>query len=122
VHGGAEKIDFFVDALSGTTLQGWDRLGAINATTLYLANHDAEVAEKALVIYQSEMENGGYYMQMFIPQNVNYLNEYFTKTIVELNEELAAYEENDDAAYADQTRKKIAAFESVQKKYQALLK
>jgi cell fate (sporulation/competence/biofilm development) regulator YlbF (YheA/YmcA/DUF963 family) len=48
------------------------------------------------------------------------LNEHFTKTIVELKEELAEYEENDDAVYADQTRKKIAAFEAVQKKYQAL--
>ena len=122
VHGGPEKVDFFVNALNNPTLQGWDRLGAINATTLFIVNHDAEVAEKALPIYESQMKNGGYYMQMFLPQNVNYLNEHFTKTIVELKEELEAYEENNDAVYADQTRKKIAAFEAVQKKYQELLK
>lgn len=120
-HGGEEKVDYFVEALSGTTLQGWDRLGAINATTLYITNHGPEVAEKALKIYEGEKEGGGYYMQMFLPQNINYLNEYFTKTIVELKEELKAYEENNDAAYADKTRKKITAFEAVQKKYQGLL-
>jgi aminopeptidase N len=119
-HGGAEKIDYFVSAMNNPSLQGWDRLGAINATTMFVVNHDASVAEKALPIYESQMESGGYYMQMFIPQNIRYLNEHFTKTIVELKEELAEYEENDDAVYADQTRKKIAAFEAVQKKYQAL--
>jgi aminopeptidase N len=50
VHGSADKVDFFVNAMKGSTLQGWDRLGAINATTLYLANHDAAVAEKAIEI------------------------------------------------------------------------
>lgn len=121
-HGGPEKIDFFVEAMNNPVLQGWDRLGAVNATTLFIVNHDAEVASKALQIYKSQMDKGGYYMQMFLPQNIKYLNEHFTKTIVELNEELTTYEENNDAVYADQTRKKIEAYESVQQKYQALMK
>ena len=120
-HGGPEKIDFFVSALDNPTLQGWDRLGALNQMTLFVTNHDAEVAEKALSSYEDQMENGSYYMQMFLPQNVSYINESFTSKIVELNEELKAYEENDDAVYADQTRKKIAAIEAVQKKYQAMI-
>jgi len=119
-HGGPEKIDYFVSAMSSPKLQGWDKLGAINATTLFVANHDAEVAEKALPIYETQMESGGYYMQMFIPQNIRYLNEHFTKMIVELKEELSTYEENNDAVYADQTRKKIAAYEAVQARYRAL--
>ena len=71
VHGSEEKVDFFVDALTGTTLQGWDRLGAINATTLYLAKPTMlPLQRKALPIYEGALETGGYYMQMFIPQNV----------------------------------------------------
>ena len=50
-------------------------------------------------------------------KTLNYLNEYFTKSIVELNEELAAYEEKImTLPMRIKTRKKIAAFESVQKK------
>lgn len=120
-HGGAEKIDFFIKSLDNPVLQGWDRLGMVNSMTLFVVNHDAEVAEKALAGYASQKESGGFYMNMFLPSNLNYLNEHFTAKIVELQEELAGYEENNDAAYADQTRKKIAAYEAVQKKYQELM-
>jgi aminopeptidase N len=121
-NGSAEKIDFFVSALNNPTLQGWDRLGAVNQLTLFVTSHDVEVAEKALQVYESQMEKGSYYMQMFLPQNVSYINESFTSKVVELNDELKAYEENDDAVYADQTRKKISRLEAIQTKYQALMK
>jgi len=39
--------------------------------------------------------------------------------IVELGDELKAYEDNNDALYADQTRKKIKAYEALQLKYRA---
>jgi len=61
-------------------------------------------------------------MMMFLPQKLNYVNESMTAKIVDLKEELAEYEKNDDAVYADKTRKKIAEFEAVQKEYQALIK
>ena len=107
--------------MNNPRLQGWDRLGALNQMTIFVSKHDPEVAEKALPVYEEQLENGSYYMQMFLPQNVSYLNEKFTAIIVELKEELKAYEENNDAVYADQTRKKIEAYETVQKKYQALM-
>ncbi len=121
-HGGPEKIDYFIKSMGNPTLQGWDRLGALNQMTLFVSKNEPEVAEKALKVYQEQSETGSYYMQMFLPQNVNYINENFTAKIVDLKEELAAYEENDDAVYADQTRKKIAAYEAVQVKYQELMK
>lgn len=121
-HGSAANTDFFIATMNNPMLQGWDRLGALNATTIFVTGQDAEVAERALPIYESQKDKGGYYMQMFLPQNVKYLNENFTGKIVELREELAEYEENNDAVYAAQTRKKIEAYEAVQKKYQALLK
>ena len=120
-HGDAGKIDYFVKAMNNPILQGWDRLGTVNQMTLFVVKHDPSVGEKALEVYKDQLENGSYYMQMFLPQNISYINENFTSTIVELNKELKAYEENDDAAYAAQTRKKIEEYEAIQKKYQALM-
>ena len=50
-------------------------------------------------------------MKMFLPQNTSYLQNHCDTQIKKLKVELLKFEENDDAAYADQTRKKISAFE-----------
>jgi len=121
-HGTADKIDFFANAMDQSVLQGWDRLGVVNSLTLFVARQDAKTAKTALDIYSKQAKSGGFYMMMFLPQNLNYVNESMTAKIVDLKEELAEYEKNDDAVYADQTRKKIAEFEAVQKEYQALIK
>lgn len=121
-HAPAEKIEFFENAFSGSVLQGWDLLGALNSLTLFVVRQDAETAEKALDIYKAQAEDGGFYMNMFLPQNVSYVIENFTKKIVELQEELKGYEDNNDAVYADQTRKKIEKYEAVQAKYQEFVK
>lgn len=120
-HASADKIDFYYKALGGTILQGWDRLGAVNALTLFVVRHDPETAEKALSIYEDQGDDAGFYMMMFLPQNVSYVSESITEKVVELREELEAYEQNNDAAYADQTRKKIEAWGAVQTKYQDLI-
>lgn len=120
VHGGAEEATFFIDAIEGNVLQGWDRFGVLNSMTLFVVRQDAATADKVYTAYEKLTKDDGFYMTMFLPQNFNYINGAFTEKIVELNEELVAYEKNKDAAYADQTRKKIKEFEAVQKRYQGL--
>jgi len=56
---------------------------------------------------------------MFMPQFVNYVKKGCGKKIDDLKEELAAYEENNDAVYANQTRNKITQFEELKAKYAA---
>lgn len=121
-HGDKSKLPFFTKALGGTVVQGWDALGMLNSLTLFVARMDVETAENAYETYADQGADGGFYMQMFLPQNINYLNESFTAKIVDLKDELALHEKNKDALYADQARKQIAAYEAVQKKYQALQK
>ena len=69
--------------------------------------------EQALPIYDKLSEGGGFYMAMFLPQNLDYLVKGIKENIGELEVELAEYEKNNDAAYANQTRKKIEEFEKV---------
>ncbi|MDG1334293.1 MAG: M1 family aminopeptidase [Crocinitomicaceae bacterium] len=117
-YAGPEKYAFFENALNGNTLQGYDKLGVIGAYTGYVAQQDYEVFEKSYDMYQSLYENGGMYTQMFMPQFIGYIKKSCGDNIEDLEKELAAYEENNDAAYANQTRQKIAKFEALKLKFE----
>lgn len=116
-YAGPEKYDFFANALNGNSLQGYDKLGVIGAFTGFVSRQDSEIYEKALPIYKNLYENGGMYTQMFMPQFIGYLKKSCGDKIDELNTELAGYEENNDAAYASQTRAKIGKFKALKEKY-----
>jgi len=60
-----------------------------------------------LELYTYLKEEGGFYTQMFLGQNATYLVSMCDSKIEELNEEIAAHEKNNDAAYADQARRKL---------------
>ena len=120
-YGGAEKFDFIEGALKGTTVQGFDKLGVLNSFTVYLKRQEPTLIDGAYAVYEEQAENGGFYMKLFLPQNLTFLTAHFAERIVELQKELEGYEKNNDAAYADQTRKKIKAYEALQVKYNALI-
>ena len=118
-NGGVDKYDFLEEAMTGNVVQGFDKLGAMNSFTMFVNAQEPEIAERALSAYKEVGKTGGFYMQMFLPQNVDYLIGQFDVKVNELNDELKKYEENNDAAYADQTRKKIAAYEVLKTSYSA---
>lgn len=117
---GDDKFDFFNEALNGSTVQGFDKLGVLNSMTVYLTRQDIGVVNKAYASYTDLGQNGGFYAKMFLPQNINYLVGYLDSELEDLNSKLKEFEENDDAAYADQTRKKIVEYTAVREKYSAL--
>ncbi|MBL4862092.1 MAG: HEAT repeat domain-containing protein [Crocinitomicaceae bacterium] len=119
-HGGPEKYDFIEAVLKGNAVQGFDKLGVMNSFTFYLTRQEPELIDRAFAIYVDQSEHGSFYMSMFLPQNISYLEAHFATRIAELNKELLEFEENNDALYADQTRKKIAAYEALQVKYAGL--
>ena len=112
-----DKYEFFEGEFKGATIQGFDRLGMLNSFTMFVVRQDAEVGSKAMNIYKNVGENGSFYMKMFLPQNINYLASQYSAMLVDLNKELKKHEENDDAAYADQTRKKIVEVEKLKEMY-----
>lgn len=117
--GGKDVFVFFERSLTGTILQGFDQLSVLNSMTYFITRHDIEIAERAFPIYNDLKSNGGYYTQMFLPQNVNYLIEHFGTKIAMLEEEIAAHEKNKDVAYADQARKQLKAYEALINKFSA---
>ncbi|MDG1658561.1 MAG: M1 family metallopeptidase [Crocinitomicaceae bacterium] len=119
---GPEKFEFFETSFNGTVLQGFDKLGLMSSFTYYISRQDAGLMDRSLPIYEKLLEGGGMYMEMFLPQNLDYIIKGIDENAGELEKELAEYEENNDAAYADQTRKKIAGFNASKVKFNALLK
>lgn len=118
--GGKEVYPFFEKSLNGTQLQGFDQLSVLNSLTYFVSRHDVEIADKAFTLYNHLKSNGGYYTQMFLPQNVNYLIEHFGTKIAMLEEEISTHEKNKDVVYADQARKQIKAYEELINRYSAL--
>ena len=117
---GVDQFDFFNEALNGTTVQGFDKLGVLNSMTVYLTRQEIELIDKAYTTYAASGQNGGVYMKMFVPQNVNYLVSFLDKKLEGLALELKKHEENNDAAYADQARAKIVSYTAVKTKYSEL--
>ncbi len=119
--GGPEKFEFFEDAFNGTVLQGFDKLGLMSSFTYFISRQEGEIVDKSLPIYEKLSGGGGMYMQMFLPQNLDYIVKGISENISDLEVELAEYEENNDVAYADQTRKKIATFNSTLVSFQKMI-
>ena len=115
--GTKEKYAFFENALKGSLLQGFDQLGVMNSFTYFISRQEPEEIDRAYDLYYYLGENGAFYTQMFLPQNVNYLLSMFDQKIVELDTEIAEHEKNNNAAYADQARKTKKAFESLKNKF-----
>lgn len=119
-HTDGEKIDFYINAFNGSTLQGFDRLGMVNSFTIYLTKQTPNIIEKAIPTYSKLNEDGGMYMSMFLPQNIKYLTDHFGKKIEELKAEITKHEQNKDAAYADKARVNVKEYETLIQKFNAI--
>ena len=120
LNGTAEQADFFAKALDGNVLSGFDQLTSMNAYTLFNSRMEVEVIEKSVPVYKALGESGGYYTKMFIGRNMDYLNNNLEERLEELEYDLGKFEENNDAALADQNRKKIAQLKSLMEKLKAV--
>lgn len=116
-NAGPEKYSFLEEAMNGNVVQGFDKLGVMNSFTMYLSGQEPEIVEKALSAYQSIGDKGGFYMKMFLPQNLDYLIKQFSAKISELNLEVKEHEAAKDVALADQARRKIKAYEALTTAY-----
>ena len=117
VHGDKDKFEFFTRTLNGDIVGGFDKLDVLSSFTVFIKRFDADILDKGFDVYAQQYETGGFYMEMFMSQFLDHMDEVFTKRINALNVELKEYEKNDDALYADKARKEISALEAVQAKY-----
>jgi len=110
-HGEEAQYSFFENEFKQNTTKGFDRLGFLNSFTLYITKQDSDLLLKSVAIYAKLGESTSPYMQMFLPQNVSYILKNIDSKIATLKIELEEQEKNNDAQYASETRKKIAALE-----------
>jgi hypothetical protein len=120
-YGKKENYAFFESALKGKYLQGFDQLSMMNSLTYYISRQDFDLVSQSYDLYVYLDEEGGYYTQMFMPQNIEYVNTVLDAQMEEAKEELAAHEKNNDALYADQARKKIKSITDLKVKFNALV-
>lgn len=116
-NAGPEKYTFMENAVAGNVVQGFDKLGALNSFTVFISRMDPEYGQKALEVYRGAAENGGFYMKMFLPQNLNYIVGQYEAKISELSTDVKKEEEAGNPAVAAQLRKKIEAYEAVKQSY-----
>ncbi len=121
LYAGKETYSFFENSLKGNILQGFDQLNVMNSLSYFVTRHDVELFDRSFVLYEYLKSNGGYYTQMFLPQNISYLIEACEEKIAELNAQIEAHEKNKDAVYADQARKLKKAYENLIAKFSPLM-
>lgn len=114
-NGGADQYAFFERIFKENKLQGYEAIGALNSFTNYLTKQPLEMQRKAMALYNYQADNGGIYMKMFMPQQMNFLIENVTKMI----ETLKADEEKERKAgntnAAEIAKQKLGDAESLTK-------
>jgi len=120
-YGKKENYSFFELAIKGKILQGFDQLSMMNSLTYFISRQELEMVSQSYELYAYLSTDGGYYTQMFMPQNIEYVNTVLDTKLLEAKEELAAHEKNNDALYADQARKKIKSINELKEKFNALV-
>lgn len=120
-YGDKDKYAFFETALRGSLLQGFDQLSVMNSMTYFLTRQEPEMINQSFELYAYLKKDGGFYTQMFIPQNISYLISMFDAKIAELDEEIEVHEKNKDVQYADEARRKRKAFVDLKAKFSVLI-
>ena len=116
-YGGTGEFDFFAECLAGNILHGFDKLGVLSSFTLYLTRHSPEFSDKALDLYRQTSKDGGFYMNMFLPQNISYLLDHYSVQIIELQKQLDALGEDGSQVISEELRNKIGAYQLLEEKY-----
>ncbi len=119
-HAKEDVLPFFENVLKGNILQGFDQLGVLNSLTFFNVRQEPATIEKTFELYAFMNETGGYYTKMFMSQNVAYLISLFDTKMTELDEEIAAHEKNNNAAYADKARRKKKEFIALKERFLTL--
>jgi hypothetical protein len=108
VKGTKDNFSFFDQLMRESKLQGYDAIYGLNSFTIFMTRQDVDLQEKATELYRVQKEKGGFYVNMFLGQNVDYLIKTIENNQLKSQAELQTYEKNNQPLYADQTRKIIA--------------
>ena len=121
-NGDKNCYSFFNKVLKSNFLQGYDQLIVLNSMTYYLTRQTLVELESAFEMYTYLQVNGTAITKQFIGQNCTYISSFIDDKIGKLTDQVAAFEQNKDALYADQTRQEIKKYTALKEKYSGLTK
>ena len=121
-NGDKNCYSFFNKVLKSNFLQGYDQLIVLNSMTYYLTRQTLVELESAFEMYTYLQVNGTAITKQFIGQNCTYISSFIDDKIGKLTDQVAAFEQNKDALYADQTRQEIKKYTALKEKYNGLTK
>jgi aminopeptidase N len=119
--GKPESYGFYVTALESGYIQGFDKIGTLNAFTFYLSKQEVSMQQQALEIYKREFASGGMYVKMFAPQYITYLKNSLGDRISKLQDEENKAKEAGNTNAADIARGKRIEAEALQLEYEKLM-
>jgi hypothetical protein len=90
--------------------------------TYYLTRQTLVELESAFEMYTYLQVNGTAITKQFIGPNCTYISSFIDDKIGKLTDQVAAFEQNKDALYADQTRQEIKKYTALKEKYSGLTK
>ena len=113
LQGKESEMPFFEKIINENKLIGLEALFAMNSMTVFLTRQTPELQSKALDLYKKELSNGGVYITMFLPQNVDYMIKMVSEQMAKTSDEIKVFESNKDVLYADQARRKLKLQEEI---------
>lgn len=116
-YGDVTQFGFFEKVLTGNTLAGFDQLGTMNTFSVFVGKQQIDLWERALPVYQSLKENGTYYTQMFMPQNIDYLLDGIEQNKFTITEEIAQFENDGNATAAQRMKLELARWTKLETEF-----
>ncbi len=112
-QGKESEMAFFEKVIKENKLNGLDALFAMNSMTIFLTRQSPALQSKALGLYKKEQSNGGIYVTMFLPQNVDYMIKMVSEQMEKTKAEIKTYETSNNVLYADQARRQLKTQETI---------
>jgi len=115
--GDPAKFDYFKSHLMSGKISGFDELGLMNLFSSYLSTQNPELIEQSVPVYEYLAKNGGMYTKMFLPQNINFLQQLIDSSIKSLTTQMAEMETSKDFVGYNKAKKSIELLEQTKVKF-----
>ena len=121
MQGKETEFAFFEKLMMGNDLNGIDALYALNSMTLYMSRQAPALQVNVLKFYKNQAKNGSLYVNMFLPQNVEYMLKMVQDQIEKTKADLITYEKNNQPVNADQARANLNIQQTLSSELQVYL-
>lgn len=103
----ATKADFYTKAFNEKRVNGYGYIGFLSSYTSYVSKQNVDVKRASIDNFKNAFDNGGMFAELLMPLSLQRLQSGADADLSSAQTELKEFEENNDAALADQKRREI---------------